>query len=318
MYLKNKKITFFVVIGVVVTVVVMFMFYSASPENIHQEKIIHIPDGYSLTQTAQLIESENIIRSKNLLRLYMQVKNMSPKSGYYQFFGLQDLQNIAFRLHNADYGDVYKSITFPEGITNKQILNNIQQADISIEDIDNIKEKLQRRGEGVFFPDTYFLLPDTSAGELLDNMHNHFKKKFKEAKKESKLNKKDEEIVIMASLIEKEAANSLHQKQMISGILWKRINEGMLLQVDAPFVYERGKGSAELTYADLQKKSTFNTYVNKGLTPTAIGNPGYDSLYAAAHPVVSPYYFYLHGKNGKIYYGKNYREHLKNKRMYLR
>ena len=105
---------------------------------------------------------------------------------------------------------------------------------------------------------------------------------------------------------------------MISGILWKRIKEKMPLQIDAPFLYERGKGSAQLSRADLTEDSLYNTYTRTGLTPTPIGNPGYDSLYAAAHPISSEYYFYLHGSDGRIHYGKTYSEHLKNKRIYLR
>jgi len=133
-----------------------------------------------------------------------------------------------------------------------------------------------------------------------------------------KLEKTREEIIIMASILEKEASNNLEQKQIISGILWKRIHIGMLLQVDAPFLYERGKESSQLSRADLKKDSLYNTYVHKGLTPTPIGNPGYDSLYAAAHPIQSEYLFYLHGSDGKVHYAKNHTEHVTNKQKYIK
>ncbi len=122
----------------------------------------------------------------------------------------------------------------------------------------------------------------------------------------------------MASLLEKEASNDLEQKRIISGILWKRIRIGMPLQIDAPFLYERGKGSAQLSNKDLRASSKYNTYINKGLTPTPIGNPGYDSLYAAAHPIESNYLFYLHDFNGGVHYGKNHKEHVTNKKKYLK
>ena len=92
----------------------------------------------------------------------------------------------------------------------------------------------------------------------------------------------------------------------------------MPLQVDAPFLYERGKVSSELSHNDLQKDSPYNTYTNKGLPPTPIGNPGYDALYAAVHPIDTNYLFYLHDSDGVIHYGRNHSEHLKNVRSYLR
>jgi UPF0755 protein len=133
----------------------------------------------------------------------------------------------------------------------------------------------------------------------------------------SKSKRSLKEIIIMASLIEKEARGE-EDRFIISGILWKRIEKGIPLQVDAPFLYILGKESSELTISDLSTNSPFNTYRYKGLPPAPIGNPGLESIKASLRPTTSPYLYYLHDKNGNIYYAKTYDEHKQNIKKYLK
>jgi len=91
----------------------------------------------------------------------------------------------------------------------------------------------------------------------------------------------------------------------------------MALQVDAPFVYFLGRNTYELTSSDLQIESPYNTYVNKGLPPTPIANPGLDSLKAAISPDKNDYFFYLADHEGTTHFSKTYAEHLLKKRKYL-
>ena len=98
----------------------------------------------------------------------------------------------------------------------------------------------------------------------------------------------------MASVIEKEAEGDIDRK-IISGILWKRIALGMPLEVD----------------------SAPETYKIKSLPEVPICNPGLDSIKAAINPEVSPYLYYLHDKNGNIYYAKSFAEHQANIKKYL-
>ena len=119
--------------------------------------------------------------------------------------------------------------------------------------------------------------------------------KIKESKKEFKSKRSFEDIIIMASIIEKEAKGDA-DRAMISGILWKRISIGMPLQVDA----------------------APETYKSRGLTKSAISNPGLEAIKSAIYPQKSPYLYYLHDKNGGIHYAKNFSEHQSNEQKYLR
>ena len=100
--------------------------------------------------------------------------------------------------------------------------------------------------------------------------------------------------------------------------MWKRIDKGIPLQVDAPFLYILGKESSELTRNDLAIDSPFNTYKYKGLPPSPIGNPGLASIEAALKPKGSPYLYYLHDSSGAIHYAKTFTEHQSNIRKYLK
>ena len=124
------------------------------------------------------------------------------------------------------------------------------------------------------------------------------------------------DIVTMASILEKEAKNTRDRK-MIAGVLWNRLDRGMLLQVDAVFLYTIGRTTFDLTMKDLASDSPYNTYRYKGLPPTPIGSPSLDSLVAAMTPTKSDYLFYLADNDHVTHYSKTYREHLRKKRLYL-
>lgn len=315
---KKRRTKGLIIVGVLfvfVAIAISLFFISLfSSVILEEEKIVTIPSGYSIIQTGSLLESENLIRSGHAFRLLAQKDNVSIKSGPYFFSsGTHTLTDIVGRLSRADYGDVYATITIPEGSTNQQIAAAIER---SIFDYDEEKFiELAQDMEGYLFPDTYSFLPEANTQEIVTRLRAEFDKKIAPLESEIKSSGRTlEDIVIMASIIEKEATGDLEEKRIVSGILWKRLDEGKLLQVDAPFQYING----EVRAADLRKDGPYNTYTRLGLTPTAIGNPGIDSLKAAVNPQSSPYYFYLHGKDGVIRYGKNYNEHLNNINRYLR
>ncbi len=176
-------------------------------------------------------------------------------------------------------------VTIPEGYTNKDIASRFNRFKNFDKDI---FLRITQGNEGYLFPDTYFLTGQETEGDIIAKMEDNFKKKVGEVK---------QEIVIMASLLEKEAKTS-EDKKIISGILWKRLDAGMLLQVDASLDYD--------------------TYSYKGLPLAPICNPGLASIQAALNPQDSPYWYYLSDGNGNIHYAKTFEEHKINKEKYLR
>jgi UPF0755 protein len=126
-----------------------------------------------------------------------------------------------------------------------------------------------------------------------------------------------EEVIILASIIEREA-NTFESMKMISGILQGRMAIGMPLQADASIEYVLDKPLKELTPEDLKVDSPYNTYTNKGLPPTPIGNPGTEAIKAVLEPTVSDYVYYITDNEGNFHYAKDFDEHRANVAKYLR
>lgn len=314
---KKNNTKGLVILGVFFMVILTMIIFTASLFSstvVTTEKIVTIEKGNSIISVGKILEEKGLVHSGLAFRILAQSEGVSVKSGQYIFEkGELSLEEAVRRLSEADYGDVYERITIPEGSTNVQIAEVIKRSSF-IFDEQKFKE-LTEGAEGYLFPDTYNFLPETNLEKIISTLQTGFDTRIEPLKKEIELSGRTlEDIIIMASIIEKEATGDIDEKKIVSGILWKRLDEGMLLQVDAPFQYINGVVRA----ADLRKDGPYNTYTRTGLTPTPIGNPGIDSILAAINPTKTAYYYYLHGKDGNIRYGISYDNHINNINRYLR
>lgn len=186
--------------------------------------------------------------------------------------------------------------------------------------------------EGYLFPDTYHLRLGATYDEIIFRMLENFDDKtkdirnhFSNSSETSKfvgelqtpnLNVSLHELVTMASIIEKEVYIRSDQLA-VSGVLWKRIEIGMPLQVDSSVNYVTGKSLPAVTLEDISVRSAYNTYQNVGLPPGPIANPGIRSLEAARSPSDNPYWFYLADRSGNTYFSETFAQHLDKKAIYL-
>lgn len=287
-----------------------------SPAGFAPDTIVTIEEGVTVQGAADMLQEQNIIRSSLLFQILMRMGEHPVIAGDYLFQEPQTVLQVAERVTTGQYGDVRIKVILHEGFS------NVQMADELVEKLPRFDKELFLKEaetlEGYLYPDSYFFFPSVTTEEVIDTLHNAFLEKISDLGDDILESEHTmEEIVIMASIIEKEATTDPEERAIISGILWKRIDKGMPLQVDAPFVYELGKGSHDLTIKDLRKDSAYNTYTNKGLTPTPIGNPSVGSIVAALHPTPSSYLFYLHGSDRRVHYAATHDGHVNNKRNYL-
>ncbi len=172
--------------------------------------------------------------------------------------------------------------------------------------------------EGFLFPDTYFIDESTFTVEgLIDQMISTFDVRITDEMIQDieKSGRSLSDVVNVASMIEKEVRTT-EDLPIVSGIIWKRLDQEWALGIDATLLYVQS--DRELTGEDLKDESPYNTRINKGLPPTAIGNPGFASLEAAIYPKESEYWFYLtHPKTGEVIYGVSNADHEANKAKYL-
>lgn len=207
------------------------------------------------------------------------------------------------------------SVTVPEGFNVYQIASALESAGVVSRE-EFLKEAISE--EGSLFPDTYDFFKDSKPKVILARMKKNFEEKTAIYDSDIERQKKNmRDIVIMASLLEEEAALEKDRK-LISGILWKRISLGMPLQVDAALTYATGRASHKLTDEDLALDDPYNTYKYKGLPAGAISNPGIGAIEAAINQTLSPYLYYLSDSKGVIHYARTFEEHKLNKTRYLR
>lgn len=170
--------------------------------------------------------------------------------------------------------------------------------------------------EGYLYPDTYFLDPsDFDPTNLIYRALNNFKSKTEELlAKIEKSPRTLHEIVTMASILEKEV-RGYEDQQLVSGILWKRLNSNWKLDADATLLYTKRDNT--ITTADLESDSPYNTRKFKGLPPGPIGNPSLQTIKAALYQKSSSNWFYLTDSEGAVHYANSNDAHNANKVRYL-
>ncbi len=307
--------------GVVLFIIILGLFYFgfvSAPFNFPVGSIVSIEEGTTLSEVAYYLGEKKVIQSPILFRGVVSMFFGGEKkviAGDYFFKKRYSIFGVTSRVVRGMYGIEPTKITIFEG-TSVEEISTLFEGKFS-----NFKKEefllLSLNDEGYLFPDTYLFLPNVKAFQVRRKMRDTFDEKIKSIKDEiARSGKKLNDIVIMASILEEEARTPKTRK-IISGILWKRLEIGMPLQVDATFMYINGKNTFELTLDDLAIDSPYNTYKYKGLPIGPITNPGLDSILAALNPTPSPYLFYLSDMEGNTYYSKTFEEHKYKKRLYL-
>lgn len=330
-------------IGLIFTLAIFASEVYAPHAGYRDSKQVEIAQGTGLREITAHLEREGVIRSRWAFVLYVAMRGDATKlkPGTYEFSEMP-ISRIVDDLVAG--GARTRVITIPEGWTVKDIRAYLARENFFSEPIvssfavgmasPSMEEQfpfLKDRPpgadlEGYLFPDTYHAWsdaePDIVMGKILEN----FGRKITPvlisdiAKQKHTLH----EVVIMASMIEKEVSLD-DDRRFVSGILWKRLELGMPLQVDATIVYVKKQQlanplpvtSAKITIEDTRIDSPYNTYKNRGLPFGPIANPGMSAILAAAYPTESPYLYYLSTPEGRTVFSKTLEEHNIVKAKYL-
>lgn len=175
--------------------------------------------------------------------------------------------------------------------------------------------------EGTLYPDTYLIPKEMDEETIISLLTNTFETKTEDVLAD--VNTDTNELLTLASVVQREA-KSYQDMRRVAGILQNRIKIGMPLQADATLQYVKGYNEAEQSWwspplaVDKQLQSPFNTYLNRGLPPQPICNPGLDAIKATVDPIASEDLFYIHAPDGKMYYAKDLEGHNQNVNRYLR
>ena len=313
----SKQIVSLIAAGAFIFLLGISYLLFSPPANFPSGSIITIAKGTPATDIAKELADMHVVKNPALLEIALRLSGTSGgiQSGAYLFKTPQNLFTIAYRLVTGSYGLPSVRITFIEGVTVREAGEQIADVLPAISASEFLKAGKQY--EGYLFPDTYFFPPSADTASIVKTMRANFDTKIAPLKNDiSASGHSLSDIVIMASMVEKEVRTSANRR-IVAGILWDRLKLGMPLQVDAVFGYIFNRDTYSPALADLKIESPYNTYLHKGLPPSPIDNPGRDSLDAVLHPTKTNYLYYLTDKNGVMHYATTFAQHQANQQKYL-
>jgi UPF0755 protein len=312
---KNRKKVIAFLVALVVAIFISVII--SPPADFPSGKVVTVSDGESLEQITTALQNAHIIRSSFIFRSAVILFGGERKvvASDYLLKKPESALLLAYRFAFGKTNIALIKITIPEGWNSKQISTYLAT---HLPNLDQVKfQDIANRNEGYLFPDTYFVSPLITPELLMTKMQDNFFQKVASVSQIKTFGKPFYDIVIMASMLEDEARTTA-DRQIVAGILWKRLSLGMPLQVDSTIAYVTGKSLTELTASDLKIKSPYNTYLYKGLPPGPVGNPGLDALTSAVTPTTTNYLYYLSDKDGLMHYATTFVEHQKNIAKYLK
>jgi UPF0755 protein len=218
------------------------------------------------------------------------------------------------------HGTMDTRITIPEGLRREEIAQKLSK-ELNIPESEFIKNAK----EGYLFPETYSVPKDANIDMILTMFQKEFDKKVttdirkKAGDKKISLN----ELLIIASLVEREGKHD-SDRPIIASVILNRLKQDMKLDIDATVQYavgyqpnEKTWWKKELTYDDLKIKSPYNTYINAGLPPSPICNPGIAAIQAVVNAPDTNYIYYISDAKGTLHPAATLEEHNKNISKYL-
>lgn len=306
-----KKLLLIIPLALVL-LLVMFLFYSFSaPSSDTAQKVFVINSKEGLMTIATRLEKLHFINNRYAFIVYGRLSGLSTKikAGTFYLTTSQKLPDLTLKLTKGGSTDYWLKIIPGMRIKEFSLDAEFTAAATGL--------------EGKLFPDSYLIPKYFTPGEILNIISQNFEEKLTEAKASQTTTLNDSQVLVMASLLEREA-KTLADKKIIAGIIINRLQAGMPLQIDATVQYAKDsltnpdKYWKPITKVDLNIVSPYNTYKNPGLPPAPICNPGLNSLIAAYHPTDSNYVYYVNDSQSIIHYAKTIADHNANVAKYLR
>ena len=308
-----------------------------------KEVSITVDENDTVDDLAQKLKDAGLIQYTGLFKMYADLSDAMDgiRPGTYHLNNPEELQGsemivydymalvTALSPHSSGL-EVVEDLRIPEGYTCAQIFQLLEEKGVcTVAELEEyaasgeLKDYWFLQGvtrgdkyclEGYLFPDTYDFYKGDEPQRVLDKMLKAFDASFTDVMRD-KLSKLDgvtiREVVIIASMIEKEAANDI-ESFTVSSVIYNRLNnpdEYPYLNIDATIVYALG-GKSPLTEEDLKLDSSYNTYTNKGLPPGPIASPSQNSIAAAMDPEETNYYFYAFDpETQEHHFSATYEEH---------
>lgn len=296
------------------------MFEETGP--LKSDQTVIIASGSGLSGITQRLKAQNVIEDSIIDELVFNLgvrfyKNTTRlKAGEYAFGPGVSMKDVMDDLVAGNA--VTHAVTIPEGWSTAQIIQRVRENTTLVGEITEIPE------EGDLLPETYTFTRGTTRQQIIDKMRDAQTKLLEDVwarRSENIPVETPEELVILASIVEKETARA-DERPRVAGVFVNRLNKNMRLQSDPTILYGLYKGEAWLKdrsaikQSELRKENDYNTYQINGLPPGPIGNPGRAAMEAVANPSrTNELYFVADGEGGHLF-AETYAQHQDNVRKW--
>ena len=263
-----------------------------------------------MSYVADKLHEAGLIEYKWLFEFFCDISNADKKvsPGEYELLSRYDYRALIQNMRAGASGALTVDVTIPEGFTMEQIFRRLEEYGVCTYDelmeaaanysfnykfLEGTEEMGAVRLEGYLFPDTYQFYVDMEASSAINKFLEGFYKKFTNDMifQTENMGMTVKEIVTVASLIEREAAND-NERALIASVIYNRLNTYMPLGIDASILYLHQDHEGAPTAEMIAEDTPYNTRIHTGLTPTPIANPGLASIQAALNPEKTNYYYY--------------------------
>lgn len=288
-----------------------------------------VTEGAVLKSIAKDLKATGIIQSELIFRLYARTTgNGIYQMGMHSFTPSMKYADIIAELEKMPQADSY-TVTIPEGYELRQIADEFEKAglinrEVFMREIETgnfdypfiaaIPER-ENRLEGYLFPDTYTFTGKESEHSIINTMLDNFNKIVIPVYEQSGSSQSLDEIIRLASVIEREAAGDA-DRALVASVFVNRINKGMKLESCATVQYILQERKPVLSNEDTLIDSPYNTYLYGGLPIGPIAAPGLKAIEAALYPAESNYMYFLANAEGtESYFSETYEEHVEKQRQ---
>jgi len=285
--------------------------YPADESN-NTPRLFVIQKGEGIRSIANSLKNEGLIRDPVVFFLLVRALGLDGKiqAGEFYLSPSMSTTEIASALQVGTF-DI--RVTIPEGKRAQEIADILKQ---HLPTFDESWRVTLDANEGYLFPDTYAFAKDATLDQVVSLMRNNFEEKYATIPNDGTKKLTREQIVILASMVEREARLD-EDRPMVASVMLNRLGIGMKLDIDATIQYALGYNITEktwwkkgLTMSDINLNSPYNTYQVAGLPPTPISNPGIEALQAVLTAPETDYLYYLTDPaTGRNQYSKTLKEH---------
>jgi UPF0755 protein len=327
---SNAPLVFGVLIVVCVVGAVYLIYASATARDERASEApakVEVVKGDTLDSVARKLEEAGVIDSAFMFKLEVRWEGRGTdiKTGVFSFGRGEDSDEILGKL-TAGEAKPTTEITIPEGLTIEQTAAEVaQQSGVGVAAFERaarqtdygyafLEDSATKTTEGYLFPSRYAFEEDTTARQMVNRLLGQYLIETQGMDirgATQRLNLSEYELITVASLVEKEAASD-EERPLVASVIYNRLRRDMPLQIDASVHYALKDPKAELSLADLEVDSPYNTYENKGLPPGPICSPGMKSMRAATEPAKTDYLYYVLKADGREhFFTDDYDEFLK-------